>query len=114
MQLEPILFLGEGKRYLHQLRAELRSSCYRLLCARNERVARWLMDRVKVGLLIVADDSELQLRTQGHIRQRSSLPDDNAVVVPGRPTLVISHQEHVHTGFTIGAVGCAGAQHKLP
>ena len=58
VKLEFILMVGQGRQWYHKLRSELRSSEYRLLRARNQRVASWLMERVKVGLVVVVPDGD--------------------------------------------------------
>lgn len=56
MAAESILLVGDDRRWYHKLKSELRATPYRLLRARNERVAGWLTERVKIGCLVLVPE----------------------------------------------------------
>jgi signal transduction histidine kinase len=88
--------VGQGRQWYHKLRSELRSSEYRLLRARNQRVASWLMERVKVGLVVVVPDG---IEMSGEFAEESTLDyaphEFDATTDSGirRPTLLIRRDQ---------------------
>lgn len=107
MQRESILLVGDQKEHYHKLRSELRGTCYRLLRARNLRVAKWLMERVKISLMVVAPDSaapdaavESASRFVSTVSQRpGASAQSEADCAMARPMLLISRQEQAEPSW---------------
>lgn len=104
MHLESILMVGDDRAWYHKLRSELRSTQYRLLRARNEQVARWLMERVRIGLIVtVLPAAEHGDAMDDAVGNEAPLPYPMAFTGSGAPRPALLIRRDVRVGGSDGS-----------
>lgn len=101
MQLETILMVSEQRHSYHRLRAELMGSCYRLIRARNLRIAHWLISRRKIGLLLICDPQTFASDAPTSVAT-NRIPDADAWQGPCANSLLISRDDSI--GVRCGSI----------
>lgn len=115
MQLETILMVSEQRHSYHLLRAELMGSCYRLVRARNSRIAHWLISRRKIGLLVICDPQTFASDAPTALAN-NRMADSDAWQGPCANSLLISRDDSlgVRCGSILGESEKDTAQDMTP